>query len=189
MLHQPGRHDARHRERKPKHVQERLQLRVSRLGAEPDGLRPSVELSRENWRAKERATPRALQCSLIYGPGAHTQSYTRYHNTINSSSNSPLTESYWPRSKSHGATNVSMTSARCLIFFEPRGQVDPVLASAELLLPILAAPPHYFSTALESRALVSAQTRGRSLIGTRIVTELCAGGFAYWAFTRGIAFI
>lgn len=130
MLHQPGRHDARHRERKPKHVQERLQLSVSRLGAEPDGLRPSFKLSRENWRAKERATPRALQCSLIYGPGAHTQSYTRYHNTINSSSNSPLTESYWPRSKSHGATNVSMTSARCLIFFEPRGQVDPVLASA-----------------------------------------------------------
>lgn len=116
--------------------------RVSRLGAEPNDLRPSFELTREN--QKEKATPRALQCSLIYGPGAHTQSYTRYHNTINSSSNSPLTESYWPRSKSRGATNVSATSALgCFIFFEPRGQVNLVLVPAEL--PVLTAPPHSFS--------------------------------------------
>lgn len=103
--------------------------RVARLGAEPNGPRPSFELTREN--QKEKATPRALQCSLIYGPDAHTQSYTRYHNTINSSSNSPLTESYWLRSKSRGATNVSATSAlRCFIFFEPRGQVDLVSSLA-----------------------------------------------------------
>lgn len=117
---------------------------VSRLGAESNDLRPSFELTREN--QKEKATPRALQCSLIYGPGAHTQSYTRYHNTINSSSNSPLTESYWPRSKSRGATNVSATSALgCFIFFEPRGQVNLVLVPAELLLSVLTAPPHCFS--------------------------------------------
>lgn len=119
--------------------------RVSRLGAEPNDLRPSFELTREN--QKEKATPRALQCSLIYGPGAHTQSYTRYHNTINSSSNSPLTESYWPRSKSRGATNVSATSALgCFIFFEPRGQVNLVLVPTELLLSVLTAPPHCFSS-------------------------------------------
>lgn len=107
-------------------------------------LRLSFELTREN--QKEKATPRALQCSLIYGPGAHTQSYTRYHNTINSSSNSPLTESYWPRSKSRGATNVSATSALgCFIFFEPWGQVNLVLVPAELLLSVLTAPPHCFS--------------------------------------------
>lgn len=118
--------------------------RVSRLGAESNDLRPSFELTRED--QKEKATPRALQCSLIYGPGAHTQSYTRYHNTINSSSNSPLTESYWPRSKSRGATNVSATSALgCFIFFEPRGQVNLVLVPAELLLSILTAPPRCFS--------------------------------------------
>lgn len=48
-----------------------------------------------------------------------------------------------------------MTSARCLIFFEPRGQVDPVSASAELLLPVpFAAPPRFVasSNVLESRS-------------------------------------
>lgn len=153
--------------------------RVYCLGAEPNDLRPSFELTREN--QKEKATPRALQCSLIYGPGAHTQSYTRYHNTINSSSNSPLTESYWPRSKSRGATNVSATSALgCFIFFEPRGQVNLVLVPAELLLPVLTAPPHCFPY-LKMRELISAyifDPRQRARVAT-----FCAGDFdAFIAF-------
>lgn len=152
--------------------------RVSRLGAEPNDLRPSFELTREN--QKEKATPRALQCSLIYGPGAHTQSYTRYHNTINSSSNSPLTESYWPRSKSRGATNVSATSALgCFIFFEPRGQVNLVLVPAELLLSVLTAPPHCFSRPyLKPRELISAYTYTRSIPDREHESRtFCAGGF------------
>lgn len=149
--------------------------RVSRLEAEPNDLRLSFELTREN--QKEKATPRALQCSLIYGPGAHTQSYTRYHNTINSSSNSPLTESYWPRSKSRGATNVSATSALgCFIFFEPRGQVNLVLVPAELLLSVLTAPPHCFSfvsqTASSFPHIYSVDPRQRARVAT-----FCAGGF------------
>lgn len=129
---------------KPKRVQERSECIPSVWrgggggGRAKRGPRPSFELTRERTRRRRQPSSlspspsrhfpaRALQCSLIYGPGAHTQSYTRYHNTINSSSNSPLTESYWPRSKSRGATNVSATSAlraRCFISFEPRGQVN-----------------------------------------------------------------
>ena len=63
---------------------------------------------------------RERESGLIYGSARlHRESYTRYHNTINSSSNSPLTESYWPRSKSpraRAATNVNARareSVRC----------------------------------------------------------------------------
>ena len=95
-----------------------------------------------------RERERERESGLIYGPARlHRESYTRYHNTINSSSNSPLTESYWPRSKSpraRAATNVNARareSVRCSLSlspsfavflsrssFEPRGQVraDPL---------------------------------------------------------------
>lgn len=149
--------------------------RVSRLGAEPNDLRPSFELTREN--QKEKATPRALQCSLIYGPGAHTQSYTRYHNTINSSSNSPLTESYWPRSKSRGATNVSATSALgCFIFFEPRGQVNLVLVPAELLLSVSDRTPALLFASVSQTARTHFRVYIYSLDprqGARVADVLC----------------
>lgn len=69
------------------------------------------------------------------------------------------------------------------------GRWIQVLASAELLLPILAAPPRHFLTVLESREpSFPRRDAARSPIGDTNRDALCWRSCLYWAFTRDIAF-